>query len=691
MKGPFLYLRLAWDGLRKNRQLSLPYLLTCVGMVAVHYILAYLASPATIDKLPRGSQTIETIMVLGCLVILLFSFIFLFYTYSFLNRRRAKEFGLYNVLGMGKRNLGRIVLWENLLVTAVALAGGLFLGASLSKLAELGLVNLMGGEIDYRIQLNYKAVFRTVMCYLPVFALNAFASLIRTRRSSAVNLLKAENAGEKPPRGNFFLALAGLGILGLAYWMALSVENPLDALMWFFAAVLLVIIATYMLFIAGSVWLCRVLQNNKRYYYHPDHFVSVSSMAYRMKRNGAGLASICIIATMVLVTLSTTSCMMAGIEESIKDQSPREINLRVWLDDSSQLTDENLNQIRSAVTEFTSGRSVDVKNLLDYRFLHLTGSLTDSEIQCSYESASWNGSMGDLRDVCLIPASDYTRMTGTTAELQPDEALLFLSHCAYNNDELTIAMGEMKTTFRILSIEADSQFSGSQLPGSYMNAPAMTLVVSDLTSAMSFFEEEMNTTQQLYTLEWRYGFDTGLDDTLNAEFEYELSKHLDELFPEAAGSNWRHIMVSSRANNATDARASYGGLFFIGIMLSIVFLLAAVLIIYYKQVSEGYEDVKRFEIMQKVGMTKSDIRRSINSQLLTVFMLPLGFAGLHLAFAFPMIRKMLFLFGLTNIALFIRTTLISLAVFALFYWIVYRRTSGVYYSIVSGRDHTPLN
>ena len=181
-----------------------------------------------------------------------------------------------------------------------------------------------------------------------------------------------------------------------------------------------------------------------------------------------------------------------------------------------------------------------------------------------------------------------------------------------------------------------------------------------------------------------------MDDGSNAEFEYELSKHLDELFPEAAGSNWRHIMVSSRANNATDSRASYGGLFFIGIMLSIVFLLAAILIIYYKQASEGYEDVKRFEIMQKVGMTKSDIRRSINSQLLTVFMLPLGFAGLHLAFAFPMIRKMLFLFGLTDIALFIRTTLISLGVFTLFYWIVYRRTSGVYYSIVSGREHVGI-
>ena len=229
-----LYLRLAWDGLRKNRQLSWPYLLTCVGMVAMHYILAFLASPTALEKLPQGRQTIETMMALGCLVVLLFSLIFLFYTYSFLNRRRAREFGLYNVLGMGKRNLSRIVLWESAITATLAMIGGLALGAALSKLAELGLVNLMNGEIDYRVRLDFKAVFRTVVCYVPVFALNALVAVIRTRCSSAVNLLKAESAGEKPPRGNWILAILGIVILGAAYWMALSIKNPLDALMWFF-------------------------------------------------------------------------------------------------------------------------------------------------------------------------------------------------------------------------------------------------------------------------------------------------------------------------------------------------------------------------------------------------------------------------------------------------------------------------
>lgn len=681
MKGWLLYPRLAWEGLRKNRQLSLPYLLTCVGMVAMHYILAYLASPSTIEKLPHGGETIETIMVLGCLVILLFSFIFLFYTYSFLNRRRAREFGLYNVLGMGKRNLSRIVLWESFMVTAIALTGGLALGAVLSKLAELGLVNLMGAEIDYRIRLDFKAVFRTVVCYVPVFALNAIAAVIRTRRTSAVNLLKAENAGEKPPKGNWLLAILGFIILGTAYWLALSITNPLDALMWFFVAVLLVIIATYMLFIAGSVWICRRLQNNKRYYYRPDHFVSVSSMAYRMKRNGAGLASICIIATMVLVMLSTTSCMMAGIENSILSRSPREINLHAWLDETSQLSDENLNRIHTAVSEYALEQGVELKNVLDSRYVYLAGTLNGSEIQCDYSTAAGNASLGDLRELFIMAASDYADMSHKTVEMNPGEVILLLDRCRYDEDTLTIALGEVKTTFQVVSTE-----NGSLVTGGTMTAPTMAVVVPDLDSAISGFSRENEFGKELLTLEWRYGFDTGLDDAGNADFQNGLSEYLHNKFPEEGSEGWRNLIVSSRANNAADFRASYGGLFFIGMILSVVLLLAAVLIIYYKQVSEGYEDVRRFEIMQKVGMTKADIRRSIASQLLMVFMLPLAFAGLHLSFAFPMIRKMLLLFGLTKIGLFIRTTLISFAVFAVFYWIVYRRTSGVYYSIVSGRD-----
>ncbi len=454
MKGG-LYLRLAWDGLRKNRQLSWPYLLTCVGMVAMHYILAFLASPTALEKLPQGRQTIETMMVLGCLVVLLFSLIFLFYTYSFLNRRRAREFGLYNVLGMGKRSLSRIVLWESAITAAVALVGGLVLGAALSKLAELGLVNLMNGEIDYRVRLDFRAVFRTVVCYVPVFALNALVAVIRTRRSSAVNLLKAESAGEKPPRGNWILAILGIVILGAAYWMALSIKNPLDALMWFFVAVLLVIVATYMLLIAGSVWLCRRLQANKRYYYRADHFVSVSSMTYRMKRNGAGLASICVIATMVLVMLSTTTCLMAGIEDTILAHAPREINLQAWLNDVSEISGENLGRIRAATERFAAENDVPMENSRDLGYVYLAGTLKQEATICSAKQAICAGNHVELIVRLLLAGmvDDHQAHASPVGKgFQPDNVLVIrgvavlVVHVAanllerINDDEFRIGM-----------------------------------------------------------------------------------------------------------------------------------------------------------------------------------------------------------------------------------------------------------
>ena len=278
------YPRLAWEGLRKNRQLSRPYLLTCVCMVAVFYILSFLASPIVLPLIPVGASIVFEIMNLGRYVIMAFSLIFLYYTYSFLLRRRSREFGLYNVLGMGKRNLVRIITWENVITFAIAMTCGLFLGILLSKLAELGLVNLLGGTIDFVFRVDSTAIWQTVLFYAIIFGLLMLSAVIRTVRANAVSLMKTENAGEKPPKGNWLFAILGVLILGGAYYIAITVKNPVTAILLFFIAVLMVILATYLLLVTGSVKLCRVLQSNKGYYYKAKHFVSVSSMAFRMKR-----------------------------------------------------------------------------------------------------------------------------------------------------------------------------------------------------------------------------------------------------------------------------------------------------------------------------------------------------------------------------------------------------------------------
>ena len=673
------YPRLAWDGLRKNRQMSLPYLMTCVCMVAMHYILGFLSSPTALALLPRGRSSVETILNLGRIVVLLFSLVFLFYTHSFLIRRRQREFGLYNVLGMGKSNLARVITWESVITFALSLAGGLLAGLALSKLAELGLVNLLGGEIDYRLRLDAASLLRTLVCYAAIFALIWLSAVIRTARSSAVTLMKAESVGEKPPKGNWVLALAGVGLLAAAYWLAVSIDNPLDALMWFFVAVLMVIVSTYLIMIAGSVRLCRALQKSKGYYYQPKHFVSVSFMAYRMKRNGAGLASICIIATMVLVMLSSTTCLWFGAEDSLYSRYPREINLDVRMNDPAQLDDANLDPVRAMIADFASTQGAAVEDVQDFRFINLTGMMAGDAVQCDYERAGIRVSYGDLREIYIISADDYAAMTDAPMQLADGEAALLTDKMDYKKDSITLAMGDAAHSWRVVSVKKGTIME----PYAGVAQPRITMIVPDLAAAIEGFELTDDENMPKGQIEWMFGFDTGLDDDANSRFAHDLNFALFE-FLRNGTVGYRGAIVDARVDGAADFYGSYGAMFFIGILLSAVFLVAAVLIIYYKQISEGYEDVKRFDIMQKVGMTRKEIRASVSSQLLTVFALPLAFAGLHLAFAFPMIRRLLTLFSLYNVGLFVRTTLISFAVFAAFYWAVYRLTSGVYCRIVGG-------
>ena len=670
-----LYPRLAWDGLRKNKRLFLPYLLTCVCMVMMFYILSFLGSPETCALLPRGSNGAGLILNLGSAVIFVFSAIFLYYTNSFLIRRRTQEFGLYNVLGMGKRNLARIATWESLITAALSLVFGLALGIIFSKLAELGLLNMLGGEINYRVRIDAESVTRTLGLYAVIFAVIWLSTVIRVGRSSAVAMLRSESVGEKPPKANWALGPAGLVILAAAYYLAVSITDPLDAMIWFFVAVIMVIVATYLLLVAGSVLLCRVLQKNKRYYYRPSHFVSVSYMAYRMKRNGAGLASVCIIATMILVMISSSSCLYFGAEDSANMRYPRDINITLAGETPEQITDGNIERYRRAIADYTSERGVPPKDVQNYRYINTSGLFSGDTVQCWYSREGVSASYSELRDIYIVSTADYAARTGENVSLAPDEVLLLTYKCSYERPTLTLAMDDVCHTWRVADVR-----NGYFLPPAVGGLIAqMTLIVNDTASAVQDFRT-YNGHVVTMQYKWVYNFNTDLGDEECVALTQGVMRTLGEVEPE---QGYMYLLAECRADGSADFFGSHGALFFIGIMLTLVFMLAAVLILYYKQISEGYEDQKRFEIMQKVGMTKKEIRRSINSQLLTVFFLPLLLAGVHLAFAFPMIRRLLELFSLYNVGLFVTTTLVSFGAFALLYTIVYRLTAKAYYNIVS--------
>ena len=540
-----LYARLAWDGIRKNKRLYLPYILTCVGAVTMYYMMRELRDSPLLESMKGGGSS-RMILSLGTWVIAVFSLLFLFYTYSFLIRRRQREFGLYHVLGLGKRHIALLCTLETLLTAAIALVVGLAAGVGLSFAVELGLRSTMRAAVDFAFSISGGALLQTALLYLAIFLLILLSTLVKVGRGSAMSLLRSENYGEKPPKANIFVAVLGAVLLAVAYVMAVSIQEPLQAMLLFFAAVILVILATYLLFIAGSVALCKALQKNRNYYYQPRHFVSVSSMAYRMKRNGAGLASICILATMVLVMLSSSACLYFGAEDSLNATYPTEFDVTVWVSDPATVPD-----LEKAL----------------------------NEAGAPYGVAVWQQG---------------------TLEQWEDGA------------------------------------------------------------------------------EWSAAFDTGLSRERQLSLSRAISSALNN--PE---TTWGYS-TAFRAEAADEFYGTYGSLFFIGIILSVLFICAAVLIIYYKQLCEGYEDQPRFAIMQKVGMTAADIRRSVNSQLLTVFFLPLAGAALHMAFAFPMIRRMLLLFRLTNTGLFVATALISFAVLTVVYTLVYKATSNAYYRIVKG-------
>lgn len=419
------YPHLAWDSIRKNRRFYLPYILTCIGMVMMFYIIAFLAGDPLLKTI-RGGSFMAEMLGMGTYVIMIFAVLFLFYTNSFLMKRRKKEFGLYNVLGMGKGNLARILFWESVQIAFISLTAGLMFGIVFAKLGELAMMYAIKGENNYNITVNTEALFMTLKVFGVIYVL-LFVNMVRqVRMSKPVDLLRSENRGEKSPKANWFIALCGVVILAGAYYIAVTIEDPLSALSMFFVAVIMVIIATYLLFIAGSVTMCRLLQKNKRYYYKTNHFVSVSSMLYRMKRNGAGLSSICVLCTMVLVMLSATVCLYAGEESVVRNRYPRDINLTTVFNSYSDM-ENYMGDMKESVKSCVGAAGEEIVDLTDYTAAIFSCAYANGKINYTdYETTDYYsaGLSPTIYQMFAISLDDYNRLMDENVELDDDEALV---------------------------------------------------------------------------------------------------------------------------------------------------------------------------------------------------------------------------------------------------------------------------
>lgn len=670
-----IYSRLALTGIRKNKKLYIPYILTCVGMVMMFYIISFLSNSDLMINYP-GGETIKAILGLGVYVIGFFALIFLFYTNSFLVRRRKKEFGLYNILGMGKRNIARVMLWETLFIGVFSIVIGMALGIVFSKLAELLMINITNMDVNFGLKIDFTSLYYTAVLFAVIFFLILLNSLRQVHLSNPIALLHSENAGERPPKANWVVAILGLVVLACAYYMAVTIKDPVTTLAAFFFAVIMVILATYLIFISGSVAFCKLLQKKKNYYYKTNHFVSVSSMSYRMKRNGAGLASICILCTMVLVMISSTACLYMGKEESLRERYPRNINVTISAESYEELISQDAESISDMCFETAENMGYSPENSLDYSTLAFVSYIRNGEIVFDDGENGFDYATGDLWQIFMVPLEDYNRITGSNETLEYNEVLISTSKdMNYGYDTVSIKGQEPLNIKKTVTNFENNGVDTMQI------IPALYIFVPDLGIQLERISQ--TNAEALDTVSRFIGFDLKVSDTEQVQVYDAISENLRNSEIENPDSSLV-VSVESAANEKQSFYGLYGGLFFLGIILGIVFIFAAVLIMYYKQVSEGYEDQSRFEIMQKVGMTKKEIKKSINSQMLTVFFMPLVAAGVHLAFAFPMIYKMLILFGLVNQSFLIMVTVGCFLLFALLYMLVYKITSRAYYSIVSG-------
>ena len=679
MKKPLLYPKLAWQGIRKNAETYLPYLLMGILMLGVSYIMNYLTRPALMGALSMGGTTLM-VLQMGKIVISVFSVIFLYYCNSFLIRRRMKEFGLYNILGMGKGNIARVMLWETLLTALLVFAGGLLLGLSLSRLVEMALINLLHADYTVPMELFYPdGVTWVLLLFGGIYVLILLANLLRMRLSNPVALLKSENTGEKPPKANWFFGLIGLLILLSAYYVAAVSQSPLEALIFFFIAVLMVIVATYLLLVSGSVTLCRMLRRNKRYYYQTRHFISVSAMAYRMKRNGAGMATICILCTMVLVILTSTVCLYGGTDSMVDAICPQDINLTIGLE--ARDGEENwkrLDAMQQMALDVTEEMGLTPENITSQRALVATGKVQNGDYGIITDADSLKANVLELT---VYPLSVYEQATGETVTLA-DRELLYAS---FKTNETFSSMSFYGSApYRM--IHAEKELPKRLLSADYRSAwGCLVVFTNDAEAFRSEITALVGEKSGEAMMMDRLALHFDLASEADTDTQEKLVKTLRSEAMKLTGKDFygmSSLSVDTRSLCRRDYLSLFGGLFFLGMVLGPLFSIAAVLIMYYKQICEGYEDAERFAVMRKVGLTDAEIRRSVNSQVLTVFFAPLLMAGLHMLFAMPMIRLILGAFGLHNDSLFYGIGIGCYVVFAVIYALMYLLTSRRYYRIV---------
>lgn len=647
-----IYRKLALTNIKNNRRTYVPYLLTCIVTVMMFYIIYALTLNQGLKGVP-GEVTFRMMLDIGISIVAIFSVIFLFYTNSFLIKQRKKEIGIYNVLGLGKRHIAKMLGFEMLITVAVSFAGGLIGGILFGKLVFLMLLRILHFDVGMKFAIEPDALIGTILLFGCIFGACLLYNLFQIRLSNPIELLRGGNVGEREPKTKVLLTTIGVLTLGGGYYIALSAEKPMEVIGLFFIAVVLVIIGTYALFTAGSIAVLKLMRKNKKYYYQAKHFTSVSGMMYRMKQNAAGLANICILSTMVLVMISSTVAMYMGMEDILDTRFPRECIVEAY-----EPTTENIEFVNQKLDEIFQKHHVTTKNEVEYSYTGTPVVRNGNEL--TYDQTKINAH-SDYGAVYLITEEEYNQLEGKHVTLKDNQVLTYGTKDQFEDKNILLNGKTYENTKVFMrTVDQDTQ---SIMSGYY-------IVMADQSEIDAFVGEN----KEYVTTAYYHAVD------LQGKKADKL-KALQEV-QDQVKSNEKSIQTEIRELSKDDFYSLYGAFFFLGIFFGILFLMATVLIIYYKQISEGYSDRERFEIMRKVGMSQREVKQSIRSQVLSVFFLPLIVAVIHIAVAFKVITKLLAALNLTNVPLIFGSTAVTVVVFAVFYGIVYGITTKEYYRIV---------
>ncbi len=664
------YARLARQNLRKNSRAYGPFILAAVLTVAMFYIISSLSVNPGLQSM-TGATTIQVVIRYGMVVVGLFAVIFLFYTNSFLIKRRKREFGIFNVLGLEKRHLARVIGLETLYAGLISLALGLVVGMALDKTLLLVVAKILSAPPPMGFFVSPWVIAVTAALFGGIFLLIFLYGIRQVYVARPVELLQAEHAGEREPKAKWLLALMGAACLGAGYYIAVTTTDVIQAIFLFFVAVVLVIVGTYLLFTAGSVALLKLLRKNKRYYYKTRHFTAVSGMMYRMKQNAVGLANICILSTMVLVMVSGTSCLMLGMESALHERYPCDVNI-------SRSNAATIEMVKRAVAD----AGIQAENETEYDYLTSAAYSVPGGLEVTRDyTLDTESSLADVMVICL---EDYNRCTGQDYTLAPDEILLKVERTVYDGDTLTLLGRTYTVKEQVEPMVKYGNLTANLTSTWYIVVPDRDEL--ERIDAALAGEEGVKASEQYqagrYYMSRFYGFDVpGHDDetALNARLAIREAWGRASEDESADLSGTYEIRVWERQ----DFLSLYGSLFCLGMFLGLLFTMAAILIIYYKQMSEGRDDRERFQIMQQVGMSRAEVKRTIHEQVLIVFFLPLVTAGVHTGFAFPIINRVMVLFNLMSTDFYLWCVLGSFGVFAVLYAVVYALTARTYYRLVS--------